>query len=135
MKIFTSKSQLTGKKGENIAASYLQSKGFSIVDRNFGVLYGEIDIVALKRGVYHFVEIKTVTREISNIDSFQSGQFIRPEENFHDRKINRFKKTCAMYLSQKNISHETEWQADLITVSLDTVSKIAYVNFLQNAIA
>lgn len=50
-----------GKWGENIAAEYLRSKGYTIVERNWHYRHREIDIIAYesKTGTLCFVEVKT----------------------------------------------------------------------------
>lgn len=48
-----------GMKGEDIAASYLQKQGFVIIDRNFRMRGGEIDIIALDGNTLSFIEVKT----------------------------------------------------------------------------
>jgi putative endonuclease len=50
-----------GRRGEDIAAQRLQSKGFRILERNYTVLRGEIDLVAFHRGTLVFVEVRSVT--------------------------------------------------------------------------
>jgi putative endonuclease len=40
--------QRIGKIGEQIAADYLADNGYQVLDRNFKVRYGEIDLVALE---------------------------------------------------------------------------------------
>ena len=47
--------------GEDIAVNYLKKKGYKIIERNFRKGYGEIDIIALKKNVLVFVEVKTRT--------------------------------------------------------------------------
>ncbi len=50
-----------GRNGENRAASYLESKGYEILDRNFRMgRQGEIDLIALRKGVLVFVEVKAL---------------------------------------------------------------------------
>lgn len=53
----------TGDRGEALAASYLEERGWRIVARNWrpsGVgLRGEIDLVAARPGVLAFVEVKS----------------------------------------------------------------------------
>lgn len=49
----------TGNWGEEKAASYLKRRGYKIVDRNCRYRQGEIDIVAEKRDLIVFVEVKT----------------------------------------------------------------------------
>ena len=44
-KVFTSKTQKRGETGENIAVFYLERQGFKIIDRNYTVKAGEIDII------------------------------------------------------------------------------------------
>ncbi|MEL7341821.1 MAG: YraN family protein, partial [Bacteroidota bacterium] len=50
-----------GQQGEDIAAGYLEAKGFQILDRNYRFQKGEIDIVALMLDPAElvFVEVKT----------------------------------------------------------------------------
>ena len=48
----------TGSKYEEIAASYLINKGYTIEARNYRDRFGEIDIVARYSGQLIFVEVK-----------------------------------------------------------------------------
>jgi putative endonuclease len=48
-----------GRRGEQIAAEYLQREGFRILDRNWRCAEGEIDIVAADRRVLVACEVKT----------------------------------------------------------------------------
>ena len=47
-----------GGRGETAAATYLSSHGFKIIERNWKTKACEIDIVAEKAGIVHFVEVK-----------------------------------------------------------------------------
>ena len=49
-----------GDIGENIACDFLKRRGFEIIERNYLRKWGEIDIVARKRNVIRFVEVKSV---------------------------------------------------------------------------
>ncbi|MHC6203726.1 YraN family protein [Breznakiellaceae bacterium SP9] len=51
--------QSLGRKGEDRAARALESKGMTILARNFRSTAGEIDIIALDNDVLVFVEVKT----------------------------------------------------------------------------
>jgi len=47
-----------GRLGEDRAANYLRLHGYKIIDRNWSCRYGEIDIIASKRGYIVFAEVK-----------------------------------------------------------------------------
>ncbi len=51
--------QETGKEGEDIAVEYLERIGYKIIDRNFNSREGEIDIIAIDKDEYVFIEVKT----------------------------------------------------------------------------
>lgn len=48
-----------GDFGENAACEYLQSLGYSIVQKNFHSKHGEIDIIAYDKSCTVFIEVKT----------------------------------------------------------------------------
>ena len=49
----------TGRKGEDMAAAYLSGMGFRILHRNWRYSYYEIDIIAVKNNILHFIEVKS----------------------------------------------------------------------------
>lgn len=136
-KKFTSKSQKIGELGENIATKFLLNKGFSILERNYTLKFGEIDIIAKKNNKIHFVEVKSVSRETQNnkkqLVSRETIDSYKPEDNMHKWKIERITRTINNYLINK-ISVETEWQFDLILVYIDNKNKKANVKILWDII-
>jgi putative endonuclease len=122
----------TGNLGEDIACRYLVKKGFTIMERNYLRKWGEIDIVAKKNELIHFIEVKSVSCEISVSLSPETDTY-RPEENVHPEKLKRLSRVIQTYLLEKNISHET-WQFDVITVYIDRKSLISRVILLENII-
>jgi putative endonuclease len=48
----------TGVSAETRAAAYLMAKGYRILARRFRTPHGEIDLVARKRGLLAFIEVK-----------------------------------------------------------------------------
>jgi putative endonuclease len=47
-----------GRRGEDIAAVYLRLKGYKVLERNYRVPQGEIDLVCRKGDTIVFVEVK-----------------------------------------------------------------------------
>src|SRR4051812_47699136 len=75
-----------GDIGETIACQYILNKGFKILGRNYLKPYGEIDIIAEKAGIYHFIEVKTITlRIVTHVTKDEH----RPEDNVHELKLKR----------------------------------------------
>ena len=124
MKKFTSETQKIGQLGEDVAVRFLMKQGYEIIDRNFTKKCGELDIVAKNKDKIHFVEVKTVSCE----------NLYRPEENVSPRKLKRMARAIQIYMVQKRVSYETDWQTDIITVILDPTNKTAKVNVLKNII-
>jgi putative endonuclease len=125
MSIFSKKLVKIGSLGESIAVKHLKNKGFLIVDRNFTRHnIGEIDIIALKDGVFHFVEVKTSKdRDVS--DNFHS---IR---HFDQRKKQKLKEMMHIYSKEKNIT-EVPRCLDLLAVSISPTLRGAKVYFSEN---
>ena len=47
-----------GDVGEVLAISHLLENGFTLLETNYKCSYGEIDIIASKKSVIHFIEVK-----------------------------------------------------------------------------
>ncbi len=127
-----SKTTHIGNIGETIAAEFLRSKGYQVCVRNYRKPWGEIDIIARKGDVMHFVEVKTISRENKNDVSRESDGAFRAEDQMHPEKIARLQRTIQTY----NAAHalEDDWQLDLIAVTLFVTDKRAECLLLENVL-
>src|SRR4030042_129522 len=48
-----------GRRGEALAAAFLQRQGFTILRRRYRTRYGEVDLIAREGAVLCFIEVKT----------------------------------------------------------------------------
>lgn len=58
------KTTAQGKIGEDLACQYLQKQGYKIIERNFRIRGGEIDIIALDGQTLVYIEVKTRTSHV-----------------------------------------------------------------------
>jgi len=112
--------QRSGKLGEDIATDYLRKGGYSILDRNFRAGYGEIDIIALKKNILVFVEVKTRS----------DTSFGTPEEAVTPRKLREVVQT-AEYFKMLHTDLPEAMRVDVIGIQL-TGKKITYFKHTQN---
>lgn len=109
-----------GKYGEDLAKDFLIKKGFKILETNFHYSkMAEIDIIALKDNIIHFVEVKTRT----------SSFFGAPIEAIDKKKINSIYHAGLFYI-QKNKKY-TKFQIDGIGILLDK-NKNPDIKFFEN---
>lgn len=97
--------KILGDMGENIAAIYLERKGYYIIERKFKTRVGEIDLIARKNHTIVFIEVKTR----------QSLEFGRPGEAVGYRKQQKIIKTANWYIRQKHLE-EVSCRFDVIEV-------------------
>ena len=121
----------TGDFGEDIACEYLRRRGYEVICRNYLRKWGEIDIVAKINGIIRFVEVKSVTCEISD-NNVPCGTY-RPEENMHPQKLRRLSKAIQTYLLEEKLGG-VAWQLDLITVRIDMKKRIARAEMMENIV-
>jgi len=118
-----------GNKGEDIACTFIQDKGFELITRNYLKKWGEIDIVAKKNSCLHFFEVKSVTVAAESIESFH-----RPEDNVHGLKIKRLRRIIETYLEEKGGGLDREFQVHILCVYMDISTHRARVKWLKNII-
>ena len=86
-------SRSKGNYFEDKAVSFLVEHNFQIIDRNFyAKKLGEIDIIAFKNDIYHFVEVK-------------SGENFEAIYNITPSKLNKLIRSVQYYLQIKNIEN------------------------------
>jgi putative endonuclease len=111
---------IIGKLGEGIACEYLLSKGYAIINRNYRETWGEIDIICKdNRETLVFVEVKALKMFHNNLG--RSGDCFTPEENLHQTKLNKVKRTAYLYANShpELINDNRGWQIDLIAIEID----------------
>lgn len=115
-----------GQTGENAAVKYLEDKKYKIVDRNYELPMGELDIIAKKDKRFYFVEVKASLE-------FDRSVF-RPDERVDKRKRQRLQNLCEAYILREGLSPDTEWQIDVVSVTLDKLGGIAHIDHIENAV-
>jgi putative endonuclease len=117
-------SQELGFLAENIAARYLEGRGYETVAKNYRKPWGEIDIIARKDGVIIFVEVKANRQEFA-------GDF-NPEIRVDHQKAQKIKRTAALFLERELGNMDVEWQIDIIAVTFDIPNKKAKIRHFKN---
>lgn len=104
----------TGKQGEILAVAYFEQHGYHILHRNWRHRNWEVDIIAEKNGMLHFIEVKTGT----------SIRYGHPEEKVDDKKLQ-----CLINASEEFLEQEPQWkriQFDILSITMLPGKSIEY---------
>ncbi len=86
-----------GVKGEVIASKYLKKNKYKILSTNYTCKLGEIDIVAEKRGVVVFIEVK-----LRN-----SLRFGHPREAVTTHKQKKIRMVAQLFLLERKLNNSS----------------------------
>ena len=108
-----------GNRGEDIACDYLKNHGFKIIERNFRLKGGEIDIVATRDNILVFIEVKTRT----------SSRFGTGFEAITSWKLKALTKSAQFYkITHKDLPDAMRIDAISIVLDYDgTVEKFEHI--------
>ncbi len=110
-----------GKYGEELAQNFLIKKGYKILETNFRYSkMAEIDIIAEKNNIIHFIEVKTR----------KSDFFGLPVEAINQKKLNSIF-LCAKFYIQNSKKNCKNFQIDGIGIILNKENK-PKINFIEN---
>jgi len=105
-----------GDIAEKKASTYLVSKGFKIIEQNFyAKKLGEIDIIASKDNILHFIEVKSALEYEIAINNLTSS------------KLSKLKRSVDYYLQTKKI--EPDFCIDAIIVVEDEIDFLENITF------
>jgi putative endonuclease len=103
-----------GKKGEALAIDWFMQQGYEILHNNWRHSHYEVDIIASKDSVLHFIEVK----------ARRSSQFGYPEESVGKKKMQNLMNAADEFLNQF-----PQWkriQFDVLAISLKKDGKHEY---------
>ena len=92
-----------GNIAESKACEFLVSHSFIIIEQNFYSRFGEIDIIASKDEVLHFIEVK------SGLDYESAIQNITP------KKLSRIIRTLNVYMKKNTL--DIDFMIDAVVVT------------------
>lgn len=95
-----------GKRGEQMAEAYLVQNGYEILHRNWRFSHYEIDIIALRNEVLHFVEVKLRS----------SKTFGLPEQNVKKKKFQSLLHAADEFLFQHQQYRHVQY--DILSINL-----------------
>ncbi len=112
-----------GADKEELAANFLKSRGYQILERNYRCRLGEVDIVAYDQNYLCFVEVK-----------YRTGHQIgRPEEAVDRRKQRKITKVAQFYLMMESGTQDRDVRFDVVSIEKDEI--ILYQNAFEAVFA
>ncbi|MGE5519053.1 MAG: YraN family protein [Candidatus Dadabacteria bacterium] len=94
-----------GKEGELLALNYLESNGYEVIGKNWTSDKSEIDLIALKDGMLHFIEVKYRT----------FSKYGHPEQNVTRKKIKFLLRGIDDYLYMH--PQHTDFRLDILAIT------------------
>lgn len=104
----------TGKHGEKLAAAFFEKGGYTLLEQNWRHKKWEVDIIAFKENILHFIEVKCRSTK----------KFGHPEESVNKKKIKNLIDASAEYLYL-----HPEWkrvQFDVLSITLHKEEEADY---------
>lgn len=111
----------TGNYGETLAINYLKKIGYQILNRNYRIRGGEIDIVAQDKDILVFVEVKTRW----------SHDYGLPVESITPWKIKALLKTAAFYCVKIKWG-DKPYRLDMVSVDFADSRDNPKIELIQN---
>lgn len=111
----------TGNYGETLACEFLKKQNYKILERNFRIRGGEIDIVAKDKDTIVFVEVKTR----------YTHEFGAPAESVTPWKINFLIRAAQFYI----LKHKMEnlpLRIDVVTIDFTDGQNLEHIKNITN---
>lgn len=105
----------SGHDAEKVVAEYLQKHGYKIIELNWKTRYCEIDIVASKANVVHFVEVKY------RLNEAQGSGF----DYITTSKIKQMEFAARMWITEK------DWKDDYCLSAAEVTGTSYVVNYIE----
>jgi putative endonuclease len=112
--------KILGERGERLAEDFLKAKGYKILERNFRIKLGEIDLVARDGDCVCFIEVKT------------RASFDTPQEAVSLPKQRKLVRIAYAYLKMKFDAIDVRARFDVVGIE-DNGQGPARIELIENA--
>ena len=106
-----------GRLGETMAVEMLQEKGYQVIEQNYEVPSGEIDIIAIKDDIIVFTEVKLR----------RNSDYGYGHEHVSDRQKSRIRTTATIYRRDNELL-DYQPRFDIVEIYTEDNSKVHYEN-------
>ncbi len=114
--------KILGKKAEKAARKSLKKQGYKILTTNFEIKDAEIDIIAKRKDVLVFVEVRSKT----------TPAIINPADTVTPPKQKKIIKAARKFVSQYHVRN-LAIRFDIIAILFDSEGKITELKHIENA--
>ena len=110
-----------GNKGESLAGEFLRAKGLEILETQYKLPFGEIDLVCRDGDEVVFVEVKTRT----------TPTYGYPEDSVTPQKIKHLLRVAQAYL-EAHAQEDVSWRIDVVAIEQHlTPSRITHIEHID----
>lgn len=126
-----SKAANKGTEAESLALQYLQEQGLTLVERNFRVKQGELDLIMMDSGTLVFVEVRYR----------RHGKYGTAAETVNYHKQQKLLHAANLYLQQKGLTDRYSCRFDVVAIThnmskvSETTTQLPEYSWYQDAFA
>ena len=114
-------SQSVGRLGERLAEQHLLDRGARLLERNYRIDYGEIDLLLEDSGELVAVEVKT--RDVEDLE--------QPEEAVSWQQLRRIVRAMATYAMDKDF-FDIPWRIDVVVIVIQSDGSVLRLDHLRS---
>jgi len=112
-----------GRRGEDIAAERISTRGYRVIDRNFRTREGEVDLIAWNGPVLTFIEVK----------ARRGRAYGLPEESIMATKGERLIAVAYAYMQAMEQPPE-DWRIDVVAIEFGVGGTVRRFEILKGAV-
>jgi putative endonuclease len=115
------RTQSVGRRGERLAEEHLVAQGARLLERNYRIEYGEIDLLLEHDGDLVAVEVKT--RDVGDLE--------QPEEAVSWHQLRRIVRALSMYAMDNDLLEGT-WRIDAVLIVIEPDGSVLRLDHLRS---
>jgi len=115
------RTQNVGRRGEQLAEEHLLAQGARLLERNYRIDFGEIDLLLEHEGDLVAVEVKT--RDVQDIE--------QPEEAVSWRQLRRIVRALSTYAMDNDLLEGT-WRIDVVLIVIEPHGSVLRLDHLRS---